>query len=270
VYKRLDIGTAKPPQDVCKEVPFHLVDVVEPRDAYSLARYLESAGVAVADIVARGRKPLFVGGTPLYLRGLLYGIFDGPAADRELREELLQRAEREGSEALHRELQLVDPKTAHRVHPNDLRRIVRALEVARATGTPLSQHQTHYPAPRPAASYRMVALRRSEDDLRERINGRTERMFERGLAQEVRAMLERNEFNRSTRKAIGYKEVLAYLHGELTLEETKQSIKRNTWRLARKQRTWLKSFPDVDWLDVAPDEPVSATARRAQEALFGW
>jgi tRNA dimethylallyltransferase len=233
-----------------------------------LASYLKGASAAVTDITSRGHEALFVGGTPLYLRGLLYGIFDGPAADWKLRRELLQRAEQEGPGVLHEELRLLDPKTAKRLHPNDLTRIVRALEVSRATGKPLSEHQSQYPAPKPVASYRMIALQRPEEDLRRRIVRRTEQMFERGLVEETRAVLEGDGFNRTTGKAIGYKEVLAHLRGEISLEETIARVKRNTWRLARKQKTWLKSFPQVHWLDVRPDESPEETAQRTYDALF--
>jgi tRNA dimethylallyltransferase len=269
VYRDLDIGTAKAAMEIRERVPFHLVDMVDSQDVFSLARYLDAAHAAVADIQARGRRALFVGGTPLYLRGLLYGIFDGPDADWDLRRELQQRAEEEGSPVLHAELAQLDPKTADRLHPNDLKRIVRALEVVRTTGQPISAHQRQHPSEAPAVPCRMVAVRRGDDDMHARIDRRTERMFEMGLVDEVRGLEERDGFNRSTRKAIGYREVLAYLRGEATYDATVDSVKRNTWRLARKQRTWLRSFPGVRWLDVAPDEETARTAERAREMLFG-
>ena len=269
VYRGLDIGTAKPSRAVRNTVPFHMVDVVEPREVYSLARYLEDARATAEAIARRGRKPVFVGGTSLYLRGLLYGIFDGPPADRTLREELKRRAEEEGPQKLHEELQRVDPVTARRLHPNDLVRIVRALEVAATTGKPISACQKQYPAPKPAVDYRMVALRRSDEDLRERIARRAERMFERGVVDEVRAVLQRGGISPSASRAIGYREVLAYLRGGLSCDAMVESVKRSTWRLARKQRTWLKSFPDVHWLDVPPDESPETTVGRVRELLFG-
>ena len=268
VYRGLDIGTAKPSRAVREAVPFHMVDVVDQRDAYTVARYVREARAVAGDVVARGRKAIFVGGTPLYLRGLVYGIFDGPPADWVLRKALLRRAESEGPAALYEELAQVDPVTAERLHPHDLRRVVRALEVAQATGTPLSAHQKQYPAPSPAVPYRMAALCRAEGDLRARIERRTEAMFARGLVDEVRAALGRG-LTRSVRQAIGYREVLAYLRGELSEGEMRASVKRNTWRLARKQRTWLKSFPDVDWLEVPPHEPPELTAERVRAVFSG-
>ena len=268
VYRGLDIGTAKPSLAVRESVPFHMVDVVDSRDAFTLARYLTMARAALADITARGRPALFVGGTPLYLRGLLYGIFEGPGADWPLRAELAEKARREGSESLHAELRRLDPTTADRLHPNDVTRIIRALEVIRATGRPLSEHQRQFPAAKPAVEYRMVALRRDDADLRERVDRRVERMFAEGIVEETRRAVEQG-LNRSAQKAIGYREVIAHLNGEMDLAETVAAVKRNTWRLARKQRAWTRSFPGVVWLDVPREETPQTTAARAHEYLFG-
>ena len=269
VYRGLDIGTGKPSRRIREVVPFHMVDVVDPRESYTVARYVREARVAASEVAARGGETVFVGGTPLYLRGLLYGIFEGPSANWRLRDELRCQAEAEGPAALHEALERLDPVTAKRLHPNDLVRIVRALEVVEATGMPLSAHQQEYPARRPAVEYRMAALRRSNEDLRARIDERTEAMFRRGLLDEARRVYAAGGMNRSVRKAIGYREALAYLRGELDEAETVDRVKRHTWRLARKQRTWLKSFPDVEWIDVAPDEPSQATAARVRAVFYG-
>jgi tRNA dimethylallyltransferase len=268
VYRGLDIGTAKPSVAVRGAVRFHMIDVVEPTASFSLAEYLRGARSALAEVESRGARALFVGGTPLYLRGLLYGVFEGPSADWTLRAEWMKRAADEGPAALHAELREIDPVTAERLHPNDLVRIVRALEVARATGRPISEHQRQYPAPGPAVAYRMAALRREDGDLRARIDRRVDRMFEAGLVDEVRGALERGGLSRAARKAIGYRETLSHLEGEFSLPEAIERTKRNTWRMARKQRAWIKSFPEVHWLDVPADEPAERTARRAREALY--
>ena len=276
VYRGLDIGTGKPAHAIQETVPFHLLDVVDPNESFSLARYLERARAALEEIRARGRPALFVGGTPLYLRGLLYGIFEGPAADWALRGELMQRAQERGPEVLHEELRKLDPATADRLHPRDLVRVIRALEVARVSGRPISSHQRQYPAgrkagdPAPAAAvaHRMVALRRGDADLKERIRRRVARMFAAGLLDEVRAVLEGPGFSRSAQKAIGYREAIEHLKGARPLGETMELIERNTWRMARKQRAWLKSFPAVQWLDVAADEPAEATADKVRRLLF--
>jgi tRNA dimethylallyltransferase len=269
VYRGLDIGTAKPALEMRRRVRFHLVDVAEADDVFSLARFLDAARGALAEIRGRGRKALFVGGTPLYLRGLLYGIFEGPAANWEMRRMLQVRAQDEGPAALHAELQRHDPRTAERLHPNDVRRIIRALEVLAATGEPMSAHQQQYPAPAPATRYRLAALRREPGDLRARIAQRTERLFAQGLVEEVRRLKARGALNRTTGKAIGYREVLDHLEGKLSLDEAVERVNRNTWRLARKQSTWLRSFPEVRWLAVAPEEAPSHTAGRVRETLFG-
>jgi tRNA dimethylallyltransferase len=269
VYRGLDIGTGKPTHATRETVPFHLLDVVEPNESFSLARYLERARAALEEIRARGRPALFVGGTPLYLRGLLYGIFEGPAADWALRGELTRKAQEQGPEVLHEELRRLDPTAAGRLHPRDLVRVIRALEVAVVSGRPISSHQHQYPAPEGAAArHRMVALRRSEADLKERIHRRVERMFAAGLLDEVRAVLRGAGFSRPAQKAIGYREAIEHLNGARPLGETKQLIERNTWRMARKQRAWLKSFPAVQWLDVGPDEPAEETAAKVRRLLF--
>ncbi len=269
IYRGLDIGTAKPAADVRDRVAFHMVDVVEPHETFTLVRYIEAVRTVVKAIEAHGRRPLFVGGTPLYLRGLVYGVFEGPEADWALRNRLMETARTEGQLALHDKLRGLDPVAAGRLHPNDLKRVVRAIEVALLTGRPITEHQQQYPAAAPAAPYRMVALRRREEDLRRRIDVRVERMFADGLVEETREVLRRGALSRTARKAIGYRDVIAWLEGERTLDETVESVKRNTWRLARKQRTWLKSFPHLVWVDVAPDEPPEETVRRVRRALYG-
>jgi tRNA dimethylallyltransferase len=269
VYRGLDIGTGKPTRAIRESVPFHLIDVADPDESFSLAQYLERARAALEEIRARGRPALFVGGTPLYLRGLLYGIFEGPAADWALRGELMRKAQEHGPEILHDELRKLDPAAADRLHPRDLVRVIRALEVAVVSGRPISSHQRQYPAPEGAAvPHRMVALRRSEEDLKERIRRRVARMFDAGLLDEARRVLEGPGFSRSAQKAIGYREAIEHLQGVRSLDETKELIERNTWRMARKQRAWLKSFPAVQWLEVAAEEPVEATAEKVRRLLF--
>jgi tRNA dimethylallyltransferase len=276
VYRGLDIGTGKPTRAIRESVPFHLLDVVDPNESFSLASYLDRARAALEEIHARGRPALFVGGTPLYLRGLLYGIFEGPAADWALRGELMKRAQESGPEVLHEELRKLDPTTADRLHPRDLTRVIRALEVMRVSGRPISSHQRQYPAgrkagepgPAPSVAHRMVALRRSDADLKERIHRRVARMFAAGLLDEVRRVLEGPGFSRSAQKAIGYREAIEHLKGVRPLDETVELIERNTWRMARKQRAWLKSFPAVQWLDVAADEPAETTAEKVRRLLF--
>lgn len=265
VYRGMDIGTAKPSAEERARVPFHLIDVCDQTEEFSAADYLRLAAVAVAEIHTRGRPVLFVGGTPLYLKLLLEGVFRGPRADWEFRRALRARAQQEGTEALHQELTRVDPEAARRLHPNDLRRIERALEVYHRTGRPLSQlrreNQVVVAGPK-----RLVGLCRARTDLYRRIDERVERMWVAGFAEEVRRLAERG-FSRSASQALGYREVLRHLAGELTLAEARELTQRHTRQFAKRQLTWFRSLPNISWVDVAPEDPPEALAERVIKAL---
>jgi len=259
IYRGMDIGTAKAPPAVRQAVAHHMIDVVDPWETFSLAQYLDGALRAEREIEARGGLAVFSGGTPLYARGLLFGIFSGPPADWTLRNELMAKAQTAGAESLHRELSAVDPAAAARLHPNDLKRVVRALEVARLTGRPISAQQTQMGGPaRPA---RVVALRRSPEDLRRRIDERVERMIEAGLVDEARRLDGR--MSRTASRGAGYKEALEYARGECSLAEAKERIRRRTWQVSRKQMTWLRGLPGVAWVDAGP----AATAEELAEKV---
>ncbi len=186
LYRGMDIGTAKPTVEERQGVPHHLIDVLDPWESASVAAYRAWAVAAVRQVEARGRLPLFVGGTPLYLKALLRGLFEGPSADREIRDALEREAERQGDAVLHARLAGIDPKAAARLHPNDRRRVIRALEVHAVTGRPLSDWQTEHD--RPAIGVRVVALARPRPELHARIDRRVVRMFAEGLVEEVRAL----------------------------------------------------------------------------------
>lgn len=262
VYRRMDIGTAKPSAEARREVPHHCIDLVEPSESFSVARYVEHADHAIARIAAAGDVPLAVGGTNLYVKALSEGLFEGPSADPELRAELRRRAESEGLAALHAELAEVDPDAAGRIHPNDAKRIVRALEVYRGAGVPISELQRQWDAQR---RYDCVffGLRRDRADLHGRINRRAGRMVELGLRDEVASLLaEPAGLSPEAAAAVGYAEMIDHLHGRCTLDDALERIKINTRRLAKKQRTWQRRWTDVRWLDLPPDEPPDATAER--------
>jgi len=191
VYRGLDIGTAKPDAEARRRVPHHLVDVAEPTETFSAARWLALADAAIAEVAARGRVPIVSGGTPFYLKALLEGLFEGPAADPDLRRRLAEEARAGGTEALHARLARVDPAAARRIHPNDLRRIVRALEVWEKTGRPISDLQRQWGAGRRRYRPLLVAIRRSPEDLTRRITERARRMLEAGLVDEVRRLVRR-------------------------------------------------------------------------------
>jgi tRNA dimethylallyltransferase len=269
VYRRMDIGTAKPPLANRQQVPYHLIDVVEPSEAFSAGLFLEKAVPVLEQIQGAGRPVVAVGGTALYIKALLYGLFDGPGADPSVRAELRQRAQAEGLEVLYRELLQADPEAAGRIHANDARRIVRALEVFRLTGRPISRLQTQFSSDRPAQGWTVVGLRRDKAEESQRINLRVRRMVEQGLVGEVKGLLaEAVPLGTQARSAIGYAEVIDHLAGRLSLEEAVERIKKNTRRLAKGQRTWFKTFRQVHWLGIPSDEAPELTLERTL-ALIG-
>ncbi len=245
VYKGMDIGTAKPTRAEQAAVPHHLIDLVEPTDDFSVAQFLDAAHQCVKDILARGRRPLFVGGTPMYLKGLLLGFDPGPAADWEFRRSVEEDLERYGSEALHERLRQVDPLTAHRVPATDVRRITRALEVAYLTGVPLSHRQTQFE--RMAADQStatLISISWPRDLLHQRIEERVKQMFRMGLVAEVSGLLATYKtLSRTAAAAVGYREVLLHLDQKLSLDETLNQVLYHTRQLARRQETWLRSLP---------------------------
>ena len=273
VYRGMDIGTAKAPPDVRRKVPHHLVDVADPgpgsngagAPGFSTARWVELADAAVADASARGRVAIVSGGTALYLKVLLEGLFEGPAADEQVRARLSAEAEANGADALHRRLAQVDAEAAGRIHPNDLRRIVRALEVWELTGSPISALQTQWGNRRGHYRALLVAIRRSPQDLGRRIEARIHRMAAAGLLDEVRRLAEQpGGLPPGPRQALGYAEVLEHLAGRITWDETLEAIRLHTRQFARAQMKWLRRFEGLVWLDAGPDAPVDALADRVE------
>lgn len=263
VYRRMDIGTAKPPPEVRAEIPHHCLDLVEPSEGFSVAQFVEHADGAIERIAAAGAVALAVGGTSLYIKALSEGLFDGPSADPELRSALRRRARREGLAALHAELAAVDPPAAERIHPNDERRIIRALEVFQTAGLPISKLQSQWDAGRQRHDCAFIGLRRARDDQNRRVNARVKRMIDLGLRDEVAALLaEPAGLSPQAAQAVGYAEMIEHIRGRCSPDEATERIKINTRRLARKQRTWHRRFRDVLWFDLAPDEPVEETVER--------
>jgi tRNA dimethylallyltransferase len=253
LYRGMDVGTAKPTAEDRARVRHHLIDVLDPWESASVAWWLEQAAACVRDIEARGRCALFVGGTAFYLRALLFGLFDGPQADESLRARLEEEAENTGKEVLHSRLAAVDPATAARLHPNDLRRVIRALEVHELTGKPISAHQTQWwpveQASSPVSSLsqqartpvlreedRCLCLDLPRDELYRRIDERVRQMFDAGLVDEVRALRRLDApLSREAQQALGYKELFPYLDGEATLEETVQLLQTRSRNYAKRQ-----------------------------------
>ena len=257
VYRRMDIGTAKPTAEDREIVPHHLIDVVEPSQEFSVAQFAEQSDQAIAGIHQRGHRVLAVGGTALYIKALSEGLFEGPSADEAVRQRLHAEARADGTPELHKKLQAVDPVAAERIHPNDLRRIVRALEVHELTGRPISELQTQWGGQSPDYVVTFVGLRREREDQSARTNARVKRMIEQGLVAEVEALLAEDPPPGITaRQALGYAEIIEHLEGKVSLAEAVENIKINTRRLSKAQRTWFKRFPDVFWIDLDRDTTV--------------
>ena len=263
LYRGMDIGTAKPGADDRAAVPHHLIDVIEPHDEFSVAQYVEAAHGAIGAIRARGREVLFVGGTPLYLKALLRGIFEGPPADWQLRERLRREGLERGPGALHRRLAEVDPAAAARLHPNDTRRIIRALEVYSKTGRPISEHQRQFDRARPADACRVFVLDWPVDALNARIDARVEAMFAAGLIDEVQRLLRGpRPLSKTAAQAVGYREVIAQLRGGPDRAETAALVKKHTRQFAKRQRTWFRSLSECRFVPVAGRIDSPDVARR--------
>lgn len=261
IYRGMDIGTAKPSAADRAAVPHHLLDIVDPTDDYSVSQYVEAARVIAADIRARSREVLFVGGTPLYLKSLLRGLFDGPPADWRLRQEIEQELAHSGEEALYKRLAQIDPVAASHIHPHDTRRLIRALEVYRATGEPISHQQMQFEDGRPADQCRVFVLRRRREELHQRIEGRVEAMIDVGLVDEVKQLTgEGRELSRTARQAVGYREAIEFLAGEHDREQMVARIKARTRRFAKRQGTWFRSLSECRLVDIAGDVDADALA----------
>jgi tRNA dimethylallyltransferase len=254
VYRRMDIGTAKPSLEIRRLIPHHLIDIVEPSEEFSVAEYVERAERAIFEIQSR-RHPVFVvGGTPLYMKALSEGIFEGPGADPTIRARLTATAEREGRHALSEQLRRVDPIAAERIHPNDLRRLVRALEVFELTGQPISSLQAQWDRDGTRHDCVFIGLRREREDLARRIKERVRRMIAEGLVDEVKSLLaEKEPLSTAARQALGYAEIIKHLEGSYSLADAVEMIKINTRQFAKAQRTWFKRFAPVEWIDLPAD-----------------
>ena len=268
VYRRMDVGTAKPPQEVRQRIKYHLIDIVEPSDSFSVGAFREAALEAMKQIKSRNMPVIAVGGTALYIKALLYGLFEGPGTDQQIRAELNSRAEAEGLAELHRELTKIDPIAAERINPNDSKRIIRALEVYQLTGKSISSLQKQWDSSQTKHDWTIIGLRREKTDASSRINKRVKKMIDAGFVDEVKALLaEEKPLSKQARCAIGYAEIIEYLNGHISLEEATELIKKNTRRLAKNQRTWFKTFKNVQWLDIEPDESPEKILIRAKKFM---
>lgn len=260
VYREMDIGTAKPTPAERRAVPHHLLDVVGPDEGFTVARFVELADEVIADARRRGRGLVVTGGTPLYYKALFEGLFEGPGADAGVREKLAALSPAE----LSRQLAAADPAAATRIHPNDTKRLVRALEVYELTGRPISSFQTHWSSPEPRHPAVWIGLNWDREALNRRINARVRDMIAAGWVEEARRLRERyGRLSLTAAEATGYGELFRHLDGRVSLEDAAEGIKISTRQLARRQMKWFRRFRGVHWLDGAAD--VAANAAKVQD-----
>ena len=246
VYRGMDVGTAKPPAEALARVPHHLLDIVTPDQNFTASDFRCEAAAAIVDIDRRGKKAIVVGGTGLYIRALLQGLVDSPTGDPELR---MQFADISGEELLRR-LFLVDPETAARLHVNDRVRIIRALEVFSQTGRPISAFRSEHGFSETYYDALKIAIKVDRQELYRRIEIRVEQMLQQGLVEEVRSILASGYTSEcKSMRSIGYKEISAYLSGEIALDQAVELIKRDTRRYAKRQMTWFTKENDIYWLE---------------------
>ncbi|MFO8059799.1 MAG: tRNA (adenosine(37)-N6)-dimethylallyltransferase MiaA [Bacillota bacterium] len=268
VYLGMDIGTAKIAPGEMRGVPHHMIDILPPTERFSAGRFKALARPVIDDIAGRGLLPLLVGGTALYVRALLY---DYPLArvdrDPELRSLLRNRAGREGPESLHSELARIDPDSARRIHPNDVRRVIRAIEVWHRTGRTMTEWRGDTPA-EPAYNALKIGLCVGRDLLYRRIDRRVDEMIARGLVEEVRGLLnEYGQLSFTAAQALGYREVIEYLRGGIDLGDCILRIKKNTRNFAKRQLTWFRADGDIEWIDAASDGVFQQASRRVSDWL---
>jgi tRNA dimethylallyltransferase len=250
VYRDMNIGTAKPTAQELQRAPHRLIDICDPDEPYSAARFREDALREMQQITETGRIPLLAGGTMLYFRALQHGLSPLPEADESIRSQLLEEARQGGWEAMHRQLQKVDPAAAQRIHPNDPQRIQRALEVYRITGKPLTEVQQQKQEQLPYRVLKLVWAPFSREELRERVAVRFRQMLTQGFEEEVRSLLEKYDLTPEmpSMRSVGYRQMLQYIRGEISHDEMVETAITATRQLAKRQMTWLRKEDNAIWL----------------------
>lgn len=250
IYRGMDIGTAKVTKEEMDGIPHHLIDIKNPEERFSVADFQSLVEEKIADISSRGKLPIIVGGTGLYIQSVLYEYeFSEAPADPLFREQLEKKAREEGNEAVHRELASLDPKAAEELHPNNVRRVIRALEIVRSTGRPLEESRNGS-KPRQKYQSAVIGLTMEREKLYDRINRRVDIMVSEGLMEEVQGLYNQGLRDCQSIQAIGYKEIYEYLAGEISLDEAIVNLKQNTRRYAKRQLTWFRNKMDVEWYDM--------------------
>ncbi|MBI4402344.1 MAG: tRNA (adenosine(37)-N6)-dimethylallyltransferase MiaA [Nitrospirae bacterium] len=268
VYRGMDIGTDKPSLVEREGVPHRLIDLVEPDQPFNVGEYRRHAVAEVERLHRSQKLPLVVGGTGLYVRALVRGLWAGPPADWGFRERLMQEAHLRGPEHLHRQLSRVDPESAGRLHPHDQVKIIRALEVHHLSGRPLSgAHREHAFAEAPFAPL-LIGLARDREALYRRIEARVESQLARGLVRETQGLLAQGYGRHlGSMKGLGYRQIAGYLAGDYPYEEAVRRLKRDTRHFAKRQLTWFRKEPGITWLSVGEQEPMEGAAARIMELV---
>ncbi|TAJ27156.1 MAG: tRNA (adenosine(37)-N6)-dimethylallyltransferase MiaA [Nitrospirae bacterium] len=263
VYRGMDIGMDKPSLEERLGVPHRLIDLVEPDQPFNVGAYRRQALREIERLYGQGKIPLVVGGTGLYVRTLLHGLWNGPPADWSFRERLVGEARVNGAEYLHHELARVDPESAERLHPHDHVKIIRALEVHHLSGHPLSEsHRRHAFAETPFASL-LIGLTRDRAALYRRIDERVDEQLAKGLVQETRGLLEKGYGrDRGSMKGLGYRQIAGYLAGDYPYEEAVRLLKRDTRHFAKRQMTWFRKEPGVTWMEIGDQESLEKVSVR--------
>lgn len=270
VYRGMDIGTAKPTLAEMQGIPHHLIDIVNPDEKFSVAMFQKLAASLIDEIRAREKLPFLVGGTGLYVRSVIDHYDFTPAnRDAELREKLKKEAAILGKAAMHQKLAQVDPESAAKLHPNDIRRVIRALEVYLETGKPITEYQYTEKITEPKYNLKMFGLTMDRQLLYNRIEQRVDLMLERGLVEEVKRLMQQYNSWGTALQGLGYKEIISYLNGECTLEEAIEILKRNTRRFAKRQLTWFRADKRIQWLDMDKYENKTEVANEIAKQIAG-
>ncbi|WP_026293882.1 tRNA (adenosine(37)-N6)-dimethylallyltransferase MiaA [Saccharibacillus kuerlensis] len=270
VYRGMDVGTAKISEAEMEGVPHHLIDIHDPDDPFSVSEFQERCDALIPEITARGNVPFIVGGTGLYIESFCYRYeFAESGADEEFRREQAQFAETYGTEALHDRLREIDPESAARLHPNDTRRVIRALEIYKLTGETLSERLAGQKKTTPY-DLCLIGLTMDRQMLYNRIEERIDQMMEQGLIEEVRALQDRGYTpDMVSMQGLGYKEIWPYLNGSTTLEEAVYRLKRDTRHFAKRQLSWFRHMHDIQWVDVSEPENFSAIYEKVHGIITG-
>ncbi len=248
IYKKLNIGTAKPTPEEQAEVTHHLVDIINPDEQFNAARFAELAKEEISKIINKGKRVFVVGGTGLYIKALVHGLFPAPPGDPKIKEELLAEASSYGLRSLYKKLKKIDPVSARKIHPNDKQRIIRALEVFYLTGKPISKFQEKHKFRNKEFETLKIVLYRDRKELYERINKRVLSMVSRGMVEEVKSLLEEGynpDLNSMT--SIGYQHVARYISGDISLKRAIELLQRDTRRYAKRQLTWFRGDKEYRW-----------------------